>query len=315
MVTDLETIQSRVQRMGNEPVLHIASGMEGHVFRIGDQRVAKAWFHKPLDKIVPLKNFYASLQALNLPFATPEILDFDLIDGMTISIERELPGRSMRELVSDQDELAPHFAVEALTTTLCGLRGSEATRPVTGLPLQGILPSNEAIQQGANHVLAEVASTKVDQFGSQLRASVPEFDWIYTRAIDHLLALTVEKTYAIHGDLCSPNILLDDRGCVTAVLDWGFLSMFGDPAFDASITAGIFNMYGRSARAMDDCLVDHFRREFGYSKERMLLYRAIYAMITSNSYSPDGADGHYVWCVTALRREDIRAALRRDHIA
>ncbi len=314
MVTDLETIQSRLQRLGNEHATHVASGMEGHVFRIGDQRVAKAWFHKPLDEIVPLKNFYASLKALNLPFATPEILGFDLIDGMTISIERALPERSMRELVSEQDESARSFAVEALTGILRGLGAVEVIHPGSTVPILDIRPSYEAIQRGPSHVLAEVARKKAARFGSQLRVSVPDFDWLYARTIEHLLALTVEKTYAIHGDLCSPNILLDDRGCVTAVLDWGMLSMFGDPAFDASIAAGILNMYGLHGREIDDDLLRHFQREFGYSKERMLLYRALYAMMSSNFYSPNGTDGHYAWCVATLKREDIRSVISNTRI-
>ncbi len=314
MISDLETIRSQVQRLGHERATHIASGMEGHVFRIGGQQVAKAWFRKSPDEIVLLKNYCGSLHTLNLPFATPEILSIDVVDGMTVSIERELSGRSMRELVSQQDETAPLFAVRALTSILCGLGTGEVAYPGPSLPILGIRPSDDATQRGPSHVLCEVASKKGAQFGSQLRVSVPDFDWLYARTLEHLLALAIEKTYAIHGDLCTPNILLDDRGGVTAVLDWGMLSMFGDPAFDASITAGIFNMYGHHGRKIDDDLLSHFQREFGYSKERMLLYRALYAIMSSNFYSLNGTDGHYDWCVAMLKREDILSVLSSTRI-
>ncbi|MGI8404207.1 MAG: phosphotransferase family protein [Thermomicrobiales bacterium] len=314
MVTDLEMIQSRVQRLGNEHAIHVASGMEGHVFRDGEQRVAKAWFHKSPDEIVALKSYYWSLHTLSLPFATPEILSIDFVDGTTVSIECELSGRSMGELVCEQDETARYFAVEALTAILRGLGTDEVPHPGSNLPILDIRPSEEAFQRGPSHVPCEVASKKVAQFGSQLRVSVPGFDLLFARTIEHLLALTVARTCAIHGDLVSPNILLDDRGCVTAVLDWGLLSMFGDPAFDASITAGIFNMYGPHGREIDENLLTHFQRELGYSKERMLLYRALYAIMSSNFYSPNGTDGHYAWCVATLKREDIRSVLSSTRI-
>lgn len=218
MVTDLELIQSRVQHLGNEHAIHVASGMEGHVFRVGEQRVAKAWFHKSPDEIVFLKNYYGSLHTLNLPFATPEILSIDFVDGTTVSIERELSGRSMGELVSEQDETARYFAVEALTAILRGLGTDEVTHPGSNLPILDIRPSDDGIQRGPSHVLCEVASKKVARFGSQLRVSVPGFDWLFARTIEHLLALTVARTYAIHGDLCSPNILMGVRSTTISFL-------------------------------------------------------------------------------------------------
>lgn len=102
---------------------------------------------------------------------------------------------------------------------------------------------------------------------------------------------------------------MNEHHAPLAVLDWGFLSTQGDAAFDASITAGIFDMYGPGARAVDDELIDLLVSNNGFSRQRLLLYRAIYGIMTANVYDPTGQDGHYAWCVRMLDREDITEAL------
>jgi hypothetical protein len=93
------------------------------------------------------------------------------------------------------------------------------------------------------------------------------------------------------------------------VLDWGFLSTLGDPALDASIFAGIFDMYGPQARERDDDLTGKICARFGYSRELLLFYRAFYALAASNVYDPAGQDGHFAWCVAALNRQDVSDVL------
>ena len=101
-------------------------------------------------------------------------------------------------------------------------------------------------------------------------------------------------------------------GTPVAVLDFGFFSTVGgDPAFDAAITASIYDMYvarrpaGRSPdRRRTDC-------RFGYDPDRLAVYRAAYAVITSNAYDTLGQDGHFRWCVDMLRRDSVTEALSR----
>jgi hypothetical protein len=96
---------------------------------------------------------------------------------------------------------------------------------------------------------------------------------------------------------------------VEAVLDWGFLSTAGDPAFDASMFAAFFDMYGPQTRRRDDELLEMSGSRFGYPRQRLLLYRAVYALIDSNAYDPMGHDDHFRWCVATLNREDISDVL------
>lgn len=298
---------------------YLASGMEGHLFRVGDQTVAKVWHHfaKSQADLTALQSFYETLQSLQLPFATPEIFSVHAVADTTISFERELPGRPMNHLIDEADDQAPPFAVDALTLILTQLAERRDEGRTAPLPLLGVPVAETSGSEGPTDALLRVARVKVARFGAQLRAAVPDFDWMYARTVEHLRNLPPLATLAtcpVHGDICAENILLDESRRVSAVLDWGFLSLFGDPALDASLAAGFFNMYGPHHRAIDDHLLDTFARTFGYTRERMLLYRALYAMVTSNAYSDDGRDGHFAWCVEQLARQDVRAALAASYV-
>jgi aminoglycoside phosphotransferase (APT) family kinase protein len=113
----------------------------------------------------------------------------------------------------------------------------------------------------------------------------------------------------IHGDLCGANIMVNETAQPLSVFDFGFLSTIGDPAFDASVSSAILNMYGPHAREIDDEVTEAMVKAFGYPPEVLMGYRAAYSLLTSNAYSPTGSDGHFRWCVSMLRREDVRSSL------
>ena len=103
--------------------------------------------------------------------------------------------------------------------------------------------------------------------------------------------------------------MVDDIDRPLSVFDFGFLTTIGDPLFDASISSAIFNMYGPHARAIDEEVTEAVAKAFNYPRQALLAYRAVYSLLTSNAYSPSGADGHFRWCVSMLKREDVRASL------
>lgn len=314
MFSKIEAAQETLQHAGFATAEYLASGMEGHVFRVGAARVAKVWHLKPVSEVTSLQQFYEQVLALGLPFATPHILQVDEVDGRVVSLEKELHGTSMRELVRDDDPEPPDY-LEAFLTILEALQTHALPNEESALPVLGVTPSREAQRSGGTAVLLEVAERKVARYGSQLRASLPNFDWLYTRTVHHLRHLETPVGHAIHGDLCPENVLLDEHRRVSTVLDWGFLSLFGDPALDASIASGLYNMYGLNHLQIDKIFLKAYEQRLGYSRERLLLYRSLYALVSSNAYSEDGSDGQYAWCVATLRREDIRDALAKEHIS
>lgn len=295
--------------LGHSPRAHIASGMEGHVFDIGNGRVAKVWHVKRANQLESLQAFYQMLDALDLPFATPVMEELHDVDGLAVSIEAALPGRPIGDLVDVEQEQLPAFAIDAVMSVLTALRHHPPTAPGVSLPVLDVASSEAHSAPDGVSLLLDIAANKVEKFGSQLRHAVRDFDVLYARLVERLQGLISPTQVVVHGDLCPPNIFLDEDRRVSAVIDWGFLTHMGDSAFDVSIACGTYDMYGPFARTHDDTLVSAAVNTHGYDRSHLLLHRALYSVLTSNAYSEDGSDGHFEWCAAMLNRADVREAL------
>ena len=64
-----------------------------------------------------------------------------------------------------------------------------------------------------------------------------------------------------------------------------------------------------AALLAEHLLTQEVALRFGYPLEELTLYKAAYAIATSNAYDPEGRDGHFVWCVQLLQREAVRGLL------
>jgi serine/threonine protein kinase len=153
--------------------------------------------------------------------------------------------------------------------------------------------------------LAALLQRRAARFGQQLRDAIPGFDHKLEIILTLLDTVTPRSPSLIHGDLVPPNILVDDGGRPTAVLDFGFFSTVGDPAFDAAVAASTFDMYGLHASRRGDQLMREIGERLGYHPLELTLYKAAYAVATSNAYDQNGRDGHFAWCVQVLRRGDV----------
>ncbi|NUO59475.1 MAG: phosphotransferase [Hamadaea sp.] len=270
----------------------IGRGMEGVVYRLPGGRIAKSWFSRDAARLRPLAEFYAGL---SLPFATPEILDIVERDGQVVTIERELAGVP---LSSSGLSLAEQR--ERAVTVLVALAATAAGPAARALPVfGGRTPLWTAGTWRAS--LVDLLERRLAQHGPVLRRALPEVDALAERVAASLPDLEPGGERVIHGDLCRPNILVDSAGAVSGLLDWGFLSTAGDPAFDAATFAAFFDMYGPAAATREAEMTALVTAHFGYPPELLRLYQAYYALIGAAAYDETGGDGHFAWCVSLLR--------------
>jgi phosphotransferase family enzyme len=298
---DESSLRAFLAGLGYSGGAPIGSGMEGVVYRLGDGLVAKAWFHRRAAELAPLGDFYRELADQGLPFGTPELVGTHDFDGRAVTVERELCGT-----VLGDGGLSPEAAQDAMLGVAAALRRTRAGAATRALTvLDETKPARTEGDRWAA-ALASLTSRRAEAFRA---GRIPDFEAVLERLLLRLDQLPAQPDAIVHGDLCPANVLVDGSGRVTAVLDWGFLTTAGDNAFDASVAAGIFDMYGPDARTVDDRLMRRLETEFGYARDVLLLYRAAYAVITAYAHSPDGSDGHFQWCAAALNRPDVRDAL------
>jgi hypothetical protein len=291
----------------------IGSGMEGTVYRLRPGTVAKVWYSSSRQRLLTLQQFYKNIVQAGLSFATPEIYDVWQVSEHSVSVEREILGRTLESWQPLRASVWPH-ASNAIVEILNQFRLLSPSDALSALP---VLDEQESFSgSGAwPQNLAHLVRRRVDRFHPVLVRRVASLDAKVAAVLHHLeqhehtLAGIACRGALIHGDLIPANIIVDDNLRPTAVVDFGFLSTYGDSAFDAAVAASIFEMYGPAARAIEHQLDQLLLPAVGADPETFAIYRAAYALITANAYDPDGADGHFRWCVDILARPEVCAVL------
>ncbi|GGW82137.1 phosphotransferase family protein [Streptomyces griseoloalbus] len=292
---------------GADPRL-LGQGMEGLVYEIDRDRVAKIWFSESETALRRTQVFYDALAGSAFEFAVPRIHEVHVIEDRCVTIEQRLAGTSMSDLL-EAGRISNAEARSAFVDVLSQLAESG---PLPEGRALSVMDEEMSLYDAADdfpQALYALAERRVDRFRAVLEPAVEDLDKKFRALHGRLREIDSGRRSVIHGDMILGNILVDDAGAPTAVLDWGFLTTEGDPVFDASVAASIFDMYGEQALETELDLYTRIEERLGYAREALLVYRAAYSLITANAYDAEGKDGHFAWCVTALNRPDVVRAL------
>jgi aminoglycoside phosphotransferase (APT) family kinase protein len=280
---------------GLRPLHVVGQGMEGVVLRVEGDLVVKVWHHRPVEELEVLQAFYDSVA---LPVRTTRVLDVLRVGDRWASVEPHLAGEPLTAEAADPD-------VEAMADVLDALAEVPVHPALTSLP---VLPGELPLDVGAGFEagLADLVGRRATRV---LATAVPDLPDVVAAVTSRLRSLPAETPALVHGDLIAANVLVDERRRPAAVLDFGFLTTVGDPAFDAAVTSSVYDMYGDGARRTEARLEHAFTRRRGHDPARLAVHRAAYAIVTATCCSVSGSDGHFAWCVAMLQRPDVRDAL------
>lgn len=295
---------------GYPAVEPLGAGMEGAVYHLADGLVAKVWGDRSAEELRRLGRFYAYLDQAGLPFSTPLFHEVREAFGQALTLERRLPGVPLDDKNFTGPDTWP-TALSALSTVLGAFAEVPDAAELRALPVMADKQALWSGRQSWSQALFGLVASRAELFGDQLRAQVAGFDTKLEQLRRALSRTDGVRPALVHGDLIPGNVLMGQDGTPLAVLDFGFFSTAGDPAFDAAITASIYDMYGPGARKTEARIDTELTARFGYDPDRLAVYRAAYAVITSNAYDPLGQDGHFRWCVDMLRRDSVTEALAR----
>ncbi|POX45882.1 phosphotransferase family protein [Streptomyces sp. Ru72] len=293
--------------LGHADAQPLAAGVEGAVYRLGEGLVAKVWSGRPPVGLGLIRRVYADVARHQLPFATPQIHAVEERNGVLVTYERELPGAPLRGDAGSTPPArdVPARETDALLTVLRGLASVPGSPAMRRLTVQG---DDRPLWEGHTRfpdALAALVERAARRHGDVLATAVPGSAAVVERAAKALRALPATPVTAIHGDLVPPNVHVDDAGLPVAVLDFGFFTTAGDPAFEAAVTAAIWDMYGPYAEHHTAELTSLFAAALGYDAKVLSLYQTAYALTTYDLFSPDGSDGHFQWCAALLNRDEV----------
>ena len=302
-----------LRRSGHRPGPVLGSGMEGTVVDLGGDLVAKIWHRRTAGEAEALRAFYDALAdalaAANAPFATPRILQVLCLEGQVATVEPRLSGRPLWTPGEGGSPALDDEDVACVADVLAALAAVDPTADMAVLPVLDGEPPFAAHAVPFTQSLAALVERRVERSRGPMSARLPELDDVAAAVVGGLNGLAPGPSRLLHGDLIPANILVDDASRPLAVLDFGFMTTVGDPAFDAAITASIYDMYGSRAAETEAVLDEAVADRFGYDPRRLAVYRAAYALATSTCFSASGSDGHFEWCMRVLERPAVREAL------
>lgn len=268
-------------RAAGYPVTHeVGRGMEGVVAALDGERVVKVWDRRPRVEVDRLRAFYDAvhdgLVEAGVRLAVPRILDVGEVDGLVVTVHPLLRGRA--------EAARPAPVVEVLA----GLSQVPVHPDMAVLPVpDGERPFDPAVPFGVS--MGDLVLRRAVLLGDLLPPGVAD------RMTEALRAVPPVAPRLVHGDLGPVHVLLDG-GRPVGLLDFGYVSTLGDPAFDAAVAACLQDMFGPGAAAATAALDDLAVRRLGHDPAVLVLYRAAYGLVTASCLV--GRPGrHLDWCL------------------
>lgn len=277
--------------------------MEAEVYAYGPDAVLKLYPGTvSLAELHILQDFYNSLDRQLVPYDLPRIYTVAQEDRYLITIEQRLAGMQMSTVL-------PTLTVDKLETMMqrylvAALALSHIQAPPTVDHYKLFDPDrlSQRTRGDWHQFITRYLTHKLAQVTPYLSQDVPQFrmkmEWLRT-ILDQPYG---GKYRLIHGDFFPGNLLIDDNYQITALLDFGLMTMYGDYLFDMATGWVFFDMY-------DELQANVYKRYRAILLDRLgeairgRLYRyiLIYSILSANTYSSNCSDGHYQWCVTNLR--------------
>ena len=280
-------------RAAGHPVTHeVGRGMEGVVAALDEERVVKVWDRRPREEVDRLRVFYdavaAGLRDAGAPLTVPGILDVGEVDGLVVTVHPRLHGRPLA-----LDGPRPEPVVEVLEW----LSRVEPDPGMAVLPVpDGEAPFDPALPFGTS--MAALVERRAPLLGDALAPDV------VARLVAALRDLAPVPPRLVHGDLGPVHVLLED-GRPTGLLDFGYVSTVGDPAFDAAVAACLQDMFGPGAAAATAAFDELSVARLGHDPDVLVLHRAAYGLVTASCLA--GHPGpHWDWCLDLVRAWDRR---------
>ncbi len=285
--------------------------MEAEVYPYGADAVLKLFpGTASLADQITLKHFYDSLDRSQVPFALPRILTITPEESVVVTTEQRLPGTRLSALLPGLSVGALEAWMQRSLTAALALNRFQSPANLDRYKLFDPAGLSRRTDGDWHQFLARLLTHKLQQVAPFLERDVPHFG----RKLDQLRAILAQPYagdyHLIHGDYFPGNLLVNAVHQINAVLDFGLLTMWGDPLFDTATGWVFFDMYDElQANARERYLAIILERLGESVRGRLYRYVLLYSILGANTYSPTCADGHHLWCVANLNRDHYWAGV------
>lgn len=273
-------------------------GGEAAVYALDDARVVRIERHGIPGYLERRQVFYADLARHALPFETSEIFEIGTLGDTIYAVERRLTGTSLQDRyagLTDRDRLG---ALRAYWDAARALGTVELVDPLYGEVLAPRVPIRRP--RWTDYLLARL-DAMLEQGYADLVDDVADVDRVLADLRRRIVALDdAPPMRLVHGDLGPANVLVDDNLTVTAVIDFGYATLAGDPRLDMAGALAFIELAPGYAPHHSAQLRTAIMADVDTATLDVLgTYRAYYGAYFSGCKADDPAT--YSWCVQVLR--------------
>lgn len=273
----------------------LGTGGESRVYALDDDRVLRVFGPGATEgKVDGLRLFYETLDVSDVDFAVPDVLESGRQDDLVYSVESRLPGRDLSAALEE-------LGFEARTRALRNLArvAGEVRRLRHGFNTYGeLLADNPMSRDSWSRFLIDRALLTLRTSRTPLTREIPDLDRVVDRWKADVHTLGSPTPELVHGDFFPGNVLVDESGKLTAVIDFSPMTVSGDWRLDVT-GAEVFLELGGVDRPDDRQNVEHeLNDRYDVPADVIDVYRRYYALY----FSAAGGDDPplYEWCVRQL---------------
>jgi len=296
------TKQLILQKYGLSATDLIRAGMEAEAYALGPDAVLKLYLGTTsLAHLTTLQNFYASLHAVPFSYALPYIETVATEGEICLTTERKLLGTPLADLLPTLTRSQMDNALQTYLTAALELATLSAPADFERYKLFDAEGLSQRADGDWHQFLARFLAHKLTQVSDYLKRDVPHFEQ-KVQLLNAVLARPyLGKLQVIHGDFFPGNLLVDEQQHITALLDFGLFTMYGEALFDIATGWVFFDMYDELKANLRERYLALIVERLGEAvREKLYYYVLVYSVLAANAYSPTCADGHYQWCVKNL---------------
>lgn len=234
-------------RLGEDDLL--GKGMEAEAYAYGDGQVLKIYTNDiTAEHLYTLQAFYAGLDTSSLSYQLPRIHQVWEEEGRVLSLEQRLPGTVLSAKLPGLAERELEAVFDHYVEAILELRQVRFPAEFPRYKLFDLEGLSLRSEGDFNAFLLRYLQHRLNSCEAYLRRDVADWDGKLER-LRTLLGQPYTGEYAlVHGDFFLGNLLMDEHHRITALLDFGWMTHYGDPLYDLATGWVFFDMYDELKR-------------------------------------------------------------------
>ncbi|MCQ4088430.1 aminoglycoside phosphotransferase family protein [Saccharibacillus sp. JS10] len=283
----------------------IGSGMEAEVYRYGENKVLKIYNGTSnYEKQERLKHLYDSIQSSDVSFEFPYIYDIADEDNLVVTIEKRIAGENMQNVLSRLNDKQIDSMMKTYLSASLEMQAVKLNPKFEGYKLFDDYRIPASHQKDWHDLLKQYVMKKQNEVNRYFSKDVVHYEEKLKIILANLSSEYQGNYSLIHGDFYPGNLLVNQEGKITGLIDFGLMTMYGDYLFDIATGWVFFDMYDELKANILERYLDVMISTLGEEvRGKLYFYVLIFSLISANFYSEDCSDGHYQWCVKNLNNE------------